>query len=95
MSLLAALALLQAASTPVPEDYRALGASPLWQVTIRSDPSMFEHWGERLRRPATLEPHISDVGAVNPPGDSSSTDGPATLALAAEVHARAILGATL
>ena len=59
-------------------------------VTIRSDPSMFEHWGERLRRPARLEPHTSDVGAINPPGDSSATDGPATLALAAEVHARAM-----
>ena len=59
-------------------------------VTIRSDPSLFDHWGERLKRPATLEPHSSDVGAINPPGDSAATDGPATLARAAEVHARAM-----
>ena len=39
-------------------------------VTIRSDPSLFDHWGERLGRPAALEPHTSDVGAINPPGDS-------------------------
>jgi hypothetical protein len=59
-------------------------------VTIRSDPSLFAHWGERLKRPATLEPHASDVGALNPPGDSAATDGPGTLAKAAEVHARAL-----
>jgi hypothetical protein len=59
-------------------------------VTIRSDPNLFEHWGERLQRPATLESHVSDVGALSPPGDSAGTDGPATLARAAEVHARAM-----
>jgi hypothetical protein len=59
-------------------------------VTIRSDPSLFHHWSERLKRPATLEPHASDVGALNPPGDSARTDGPGTLAKAAEVHARAM-----
>ena len=59
-------------------------------VTIRSDPSLFDHWGERLKRPATLEPHTSDVGALNPPGDSAATDGPGTLAKAAEVHERAM-----
>ena len=59
-------------------------------VTIRSDPSLFDHWGERLKRAATLEPHISDAGALNPPGDSMKTDGPGTLAKAAEVHARAM-----
>ena len=59
-------------------------------VTIRSDPSLFAHWGERLKRPATLEPHASDAGALNPPGDSASTDGPGTLARAAEVHSRAM-----
>jgi UDP:flavonoid glycosyltransferase YjiC (YdhE family) len=59
-------------------------------VTIRSDPSLFNHWGERLKRPARLEPHASDVGALNPPGDSARTDGPGTLAKAAEVHARAM-----
>jgi hypothetical protein len=59
-------------------------------VTIRSDPSLFAHWGERLKRPATLEAHASDVGALNPPGDSAKTDGPGTLARAAEVHAHAM-----
>ncbi len=59
-------------------------------VTIRSDPSLFAHWGERLQRPARLEPHASDLGALNPPGDSARTDGPGTLAKAAEVHRRAM-----
>src|SRR3954447_19929864 len=59
-------------------------------VTVRSHPNLFDHWRERLRRPATLEPHISDVGALNPPGDSSQTDGPGTLELAARVHAEAM-----
>ena len=59
-------------------------------VTIRCDPSLFHHWGERLTRPATLEPHTSDVGALNPPGDSAKTDGPATLIEAAKVHHRAM-----
>jgi len=64
-------------------------------LTIRCDPSLFAAWGERLRRPAALEPHVSDVGAINPPGDSAATDGPATLARAAEVHARAMAGVEL
>jgi hypothetical protein len=59
-------------------------------VTIRSDPSLFHHWGERLKRPATLEPHASDVGALNPPGDSAKTDGPGTLSKAVLVHSRAM-----
>lgn len=58
-------------------------------ITIRCHPSLFGHWGERLRRPADLQPHVSDVGALNPPGDSSATDGPGTLALAMRVHAEA------
>jgi hypothetical protein len=58
-------------------------------VTIRSHPNLFDHWRERLRRPATLEGQVSDVGALNPPGDSASTDGHATLALAGRVHAEA------
>ena len=59
-------------------------------VTIRSHPNLFDHWRERLRRGAILEGHVSDAGAVNPPGDSVATDGPATLALAAQVHAEAM-----
>jgi len=59
-------------------------------VTIRCHPDLFGPWRERLARPAGLEPHVSDAGALNPPGDSAATDGPATLARAAEVHAAAM-----
>jgi hypothetical protein len=59
-------------------------------VTIRCAPDLFDHWRERLLRPASLEPYIADSGAVNPPGDSAATDGPATLELALKVHAAAM-----
>lgn len=59
-------------------------------VTIRSHPNLFRAWEERLLRPATLEGHVSDVGALNPPGDSASVDGAATLEMAARVHAEAM-----
>ncbi len=59
-------------------------------VTIRSHPNLFEHWRERLRRPATLEPHVSDVGVLSPAGDSVAVDGVATLEMAARVHAEAM-----
>ncbi len=59
-------------------------------LTIRCRPDLFDHWRERLQRPARLESHTSDVGALNPPGDSAATDGPGTLALAARVHAEAM-----
>ena len=59
-------------------------------VTVRCHPNLFDHWRERLRRPAVLEEHVSDAGAVNPPGDSAATDGAATLELAALVHAEAM-----
>jgi len=55
-------------------------------VVIRSRADLFAHWGERLRRPAELEPYRFDAGAVNPPGDSTATDGAATLELAAQAH---------
>jgi hypothetical protein len=58
-------------------------------LVIRCKPDLFDHWRERLRRPARFEPHVSDAGALNPPGDSAATDGPGTLALAARVHAEA------
>lgn len=61
-------------------------------VTIRCHPSLFDRWRERLERPSRLEDHVSDAGAVNPPGDSAATDGPATLELAARVHAEAMAG---
>lgn len=59
-------------------------------VTVRCHPNLFTHWRERLRRPAELEAHVSDVGALNPPGDSNATDGEATLAMAGRVHAEAM-----
>jgi hypothetical protein len=58
-------------------------------VSIRSHPNLFNHWRERLRRPASLEPHVSDVGALNPSGDSQTIDAGATLALAERVQAEA------
>lgn len=60
-------------------------------VVIRGHGSLFRHWRERLTRPARLEEHLSDSGAVNPHGDSSATDGPATIRRAREVHAEAIV----
>jgi len=59
-------------------------------VTIRSHRNLFEDWRERLRRPARLEPYVSDIGAVSPKGDSAATDGAATLVLAARCHAEAM-----
>ncbi|RUL87521.1 glycosyltransferase family protein [Tautonia sociabilis] len=59
-------------------------------LIIRSAPDLFDHWRERLRRPAELLPHVSDAGAVNPPGNSADTDGPASLERAARVHAEAM-----
>jgi hypothetical protein len=59
-------------------------------VVIRSHPNLFPNWRERLTRPAELTGYVSDAGAVNPPGDSNATDGPATLELAARVHAEAM-----
>jgi len=59
-------------------------------VTIKSHWNLFEHWRERLRRPAQLETYVSDAGAVNPQGDSAATDGAATLVLAARCHAEAM-----
>src|SRR4051812_825579 len=59
-------------------------------VTIRCHANLFDRWRERLRRPAALEPQVTDVGALNPPGDSNTTDVAATLSLAARVHAEAM-----
>ncbi len=60
------------------------------RVSIRSHPNLFDHWGQRVTRPIELGAYVSDAGAVNPPGDSAATDGPATLKLAAQVHAEAM-----
>ncbi len=59
-------------------------------VTIRSHSNLFEHWRERLKRPAELEHYVSDAGAVNPPGDSAATDPVATLELAMRFHGEAM-----
>lgn len=59
-------------------------------VTIRCHPDLFDHWKERLRRPAALEDHVTDVGALSPPGDSGAIDGAATLEAAARVFAGAM-----
>ena len=59
-------------------------------VTIRCHSNLFENWRERLKRPAELEHYVSDVGAVNPPGDSAATDQAATLEQAERLHAEAM-----
>ncbi len=59
-------------------------------VIIRSSSNLFEHWRERLKRPADLEAYVSDVGAVNPPGDSAATDPAATIELAMRFHSQAM-----
>ena len=64
--------------------------APEVPVTIRSHPDLFDHWRERLRRPASLGAYVSDVGALSPPGESQATDMAATLVLAARVHAEAM-----
>ncbi len=59
-------------------------------VTIRSNANLFEHWGERLKRPAEFEHYVCDVGAVNPPGESNATDAVATIELAMRFHSEAM-----
>jgi hypothetical protein len=59
-------------------------------IVIRCRPDLFGGWRERLIRPASVEPYESDSGALNPPGDSAATDGPATLKKARDAFARAM-----
>jgi UDP:flavonoid glycosyltransferase YjiC (YdhE family) len=59
-------------------------------VTIRSHSNLFEHWRERLKRPAEFEHYVCDVGAVNPQGDSNATDPVATIKLAMRFHGEAM-----
>jgi hypothetical protein len=59
-------------------------------LLIRCHSNLFENWRERLKRPAELEHYVSDVGAINPPGDSAATDQAATLEQAARFHAAAM-----
>ena len=56
-------------------------------LVIRCHSNLFENWRERLKRPADLEHYVSDVGAINPPGDSAATDPAATLEQAIRLHA--------
>lgn len=58
-------------------------------VVIRSSADLFPNWRERLTRPAEFDEHVSDAGAVNPIGDSGTTDAAATLARAVRVHREA------
>ena len=53
-------------------------------IAVRCHPDLFDGWKQRLTRPARLVPHVGEIGAINPPGDSAATDGPATL-LAAKI----------
>jgi hypothetical protein len=59
-------------------------------LLIRCHSNLFENWRERLKRTAELEHYVSDVGAINPPGDSAATDQGATLEQAARLHAAAM-----
>jgi len=59
-------------------------------VVIRCHPDLFPNWRERLTRPADLDPHVSDSGAVNPAGGSWETDAEATLDRAREAYDAAI-----
>ena len=59
-------------------------------VVIRSHPDLLPHWRERLLRPAELDPHVSDSGAVNPVGGSGETDAEATLERALSTHREAL-----
>jgi hypothetical protein len=59
-------------------------------ISIRSDENLFGLWPVRVVHPFSLGVYVSDSGAVNPPGDSNTTDGPATLKRAADVYARAM-----
>ena len=52
---------------------------PAIPVAIHTDPTLFDHWRERLLRPARLVARAADFGAYNPPGDSQTTDGPETI----------------
>lgn len=55
-------------------------------IIIRCSPDLFPNWRERLLRPADLDAHVSDSGAVNPMGGSGSTDAAATLERAIAVY---------
>lgn len=59
-------------------------------IIIRCSPDLFPNWRERLLRPADLDAHVSDSGAVNPLGGSGSTDAAATLERAISVYRESV-----
>ena len=64
--------------------------APSIAITIHTETGLFDHWRERLQRPARLVARPADFGAYNPPGDSQTTDGPGTIARALQAHAEAV-----
>ena len=60
-------------------------------ITIRCHPNLFDRWQERLSRSVRFEAHESDSGAINPPGDSAATDGPATIDRARDAYGRSMV----
>lgn len=60
------------------------------RLVIRCHPNLYDHWKERLKRPAEFEAHVSDAGAINPPGNSADTDPLATLQAAQRVFEQTI-----
>ncbi len=58
-------------------------------IYIRCHSNLFDHWRERLIRPAEFGSYVSDAGALNPAGDSRATDGRGTLEHAEAVHREA------
>lgn len=64
-------------------------------ITVKSHSDLFQGWRERLKRPADLVHYVSDVGAVNPPGDSAAVDPRATIERAMVAHAEAMGGLDL
>ncbi len=64
-------------------------------ITVKSHSDLFQGWRERLKRPAALAHYVSDVGAVNPPGDSAAVDPTATIERAIVAHAQAMAGLDL
>lgn len=59
-------------------------------VSIRSDASLFGLWERRVVRSISMSQYVSDSGAVNPPGDSNTTDARATIDRAVRVHDQAM-----
>ena len=59
-------------------------------VTIRSHQDSFRALGRAAAAAGRMEHYVSDVGAVGPQGDSTATDGAATLELAGRCHAEAM-----